>query len=79
MKNCDKGWHDGSCCCNCRNHYEDFYHCITKPKPEGIDDCVCSIHKGWICLISMDGEKPIAHSGWRAHGFCEFYMENNYE
>lgn len=70
---CDKGWHDGSCCCNCKNHIEDFYHCTTSPKPYGVDGCVCSTHKGWICLISMEGEKPIAHSNWSEHGMCEMY------
>lgn len=74
MKNfCDKGWHDGSCCCNCEHHIEDFYHCTTSPKPDGAEGCVCSIHKGWICLISMEGETPIAHSNWSEHGMCEMH------
>lgn len=68
----------GDCCCTCENHYEDFYHCTTSPKPDSYDEnnhkCVCSTHKGWICLISMEGEKPRAHSGWSEHGLCECYV-----
>ena len=71
---CDKGWHSGECCCNCGNHYEDFYHCSTTPKPEGVEGCVCNIHKGYICLIQFeDGTTPQAHSNWPEHGFCEMW------
>ena len=70
---CDKGWHNGDCCCNCANHIEDFYHCTTVERKEG-EGCVCSKHKGWICLVSFDGEKTIAHSNWAEHGFCELHV-----
>lgn len=72
-KKCNKGWHDGSCCCNCKNHYEDFYHCTTQPKPEGVGGCVCSVHKGWICIIEFEEGQTRAHSNWSEHGFCEMY------
>lgn len=69
---CDKGGPDGVCCCNCKNHIEDFHHCMTvKEKHDG---CVCSKHKGWICLISFEGEKPRAHSNWLEHGYCELHI-----
>ena len=71
---CTLGWHDGSCCCNCKNHYEDFHHCTTKKKEEG-EDCVCSQHKGYICMISIDGITK-AYSGWSEHGFCELHVPN---
>ena len=84
---CFKGWtelagnRDGSCCCNCQYHKQDFYHCTTidriaysiatnKPAPAG---CVCSLHKGWICT-GMEGEGGGAHSGWSEHGMCEMHM-----
>lgn len=70
---CDKSNYNGECCCNCSNHYEDFYHCITKPKPEGVEGCVCSTHKGYICLVSFEGEKPKAYSNWKEHGYCEMW------
>jgi hypothetical protein len=74
LKKCDQGWHTGQCCCNCGNHYEDFYHCITEPKPTDDDKCVCNIHKGWICLMQFeDEERPHAHSNWPEHGFCEMW------
>jgi hypothetical protein len=69
---CDKG-HRGDCCCNCKNHLKDFYHCTTSPKPENKKGCVCSVQKGWICLISFEGETPMAHSGWGEHGMCEMH------
>lgn len=76
---CDKGWHNGECCCNCKNHYKDMHHCNTEPKPLDYDKnnhkCVCSIQKGWICLISFEGERPHAYSGWGEHGYCEFYKK----
>jgi len=77
QKKCNKGLPTGQCCCNCGNHYEDFYHCITEPKPDSYDKnnpkCVCNVHKGWICLVSFEGEEPKAHSDWSEHGFCEMW------
>jgi hypothetical protein len=61
----------GACCCNCGNHYEDFHHCCTTG--QNGDGCVCSKHKGWICMVSFEGEEPRAHSGWSEHGECEMY------
>jgi len=58
--------HRGSCCCNCRWHVEDFHHCTTVPDRKG---CVCSEHKGWICMAEGDR----AHSGWSEHGMCEMH------
>ena len=34
-----------------------------------------SKHKGWIYLVSFDGEKTIAHSNWAEHGFCELHVK----
>lgn len=68
---CMKSQYNGDCCCNCKNHYEDFYHCTTHPKPENVEGCVCAVHKGWICLISFEGEKSIARSNWGEHGICD--------
>jgi len=78
MDDCKKGWSNGECCCNCKNHLEDFYHCTSSPKPTDYDEdnhrCVCSEHKGWICYINtQDGAR--ASSGWGEHGYCEFYIK----
>ena len=57
----------GRCCCGCRYHVEDFHHCTTvKETP----NCVCSDHKGWIC---MPPDFHGAHSGWSEHGLCELW------
>ena len=76
---CQKENWNGCCCCNCENHYEDFYHCTTEPRPEGVEGCVCSTHKGWICMASIDGEKPRAHSGWGEHGMYEMHQYKQQE
>lgn len=59
--NCQKELWNGCCCCNCANHLEDFYHCVTQPKPEGVKGCVCSTHKGWIwlqsCIVSNEAQR----------------------
>lgn len=73
--NCYKTKNNDKCCCNCNNHYEDFYHCFSYPKPIGVSGCVCDTHKGWTCLISLDGERPVSHSDWNEHGVCEFWIE----
>lgn len=72
--NCQKELWNGCCCCNCANHLEDFYHCTTEPKPEGVKGCVCSTHKGWICRCQFeDSEEVRYHSGWSEHGMCEMH------
>lgn len=80
MDKCDKGWHTGECCCNCKNHLEDLYNCNTSPKPLDYDKnnhkCVCGEHKGWICSINIEG-KTYSYSGWSKHGFCEFYIRKD--
>ena len=57
--NCQKELWNGCCCCNCANHLEDFYHCTTEPKPKGIDGCVCSTHKGWICRSQFEDSEEV--------------------
>ena len=62
------------CCCNCLYHLEDKFHCTTHPKLRETSggDCICSFHKGWICIgFHADG---IAHSDWDEHSVgCEMY------
>jgi len=69
----DGGCHEhgnwnGRCCCNCRWHIEDFYHCTTYKGPAS--QCMCSTHKGWICMPPDFGG---AHSDWTEHGMCEMH------
>ena len=68
------------CCCKCEWHIEDFYHCTTAmplrdaiEKLVGGSHCICSMHKGWICLCAEEGR---AYSDWPEHsGGCELYKE----
>lgn len=71
---CQKDNWNGCCCCNCANHLEDFHHCDVS-RPEGIEGCVCNIHKGWICRVQFEDTKEIRyHSGWSEHGMCEMHV-----
>lgn len=71
---CQKENYHNRCCCNCKYHYEELHHCTTNwelRKEKG--GCVCSEHKGWICLppeYFFEGERK-AYSGWSEHGLCE--------
>lgn len=67
---CNKGWHDGSCCCNCKNQIELFKHPWNK------------IHKGSImestgmyaCTLSFDSDgKQEGILYETKHGFCEMH------
>lgn len=66
------------CCCNCRYHVEDFYHCSATQGTEAESlrtmsgKCVCNQHRGWIC-IGMLVQGGNAHSGWSEHGMCEIH------
>ena len=60
----------GRCCCNCRYHIQDYYHCTTVEVPGRRPLCFCKFPKGWICYI-FDQEGATAHSGWSEHGECE--------
>ncbi len=65
------------CCCNCKSHVEDFCHCtIDRGLRKKKVGCICSIHKGWICVgfVYMDDGHGPAHSGWPEHSCgCELY------
>ena len=77
--NCCKEQFHGCCCCNCKNHLEDFHHCTTLPKPEGVEGCVCSTHKGWICRMGFDDSNEVRyHSGWAEHGMCEMHTHRSF-
>jgi hypothetical protein len=72
------------CCCKCKYHIEDFYHCTTAmplrdeiEKLVGGSHCICSMHKGWICMPPWGHE---AYSGWVEHSIgCEMYEEKTVE
>lgn len=66
------------CCCNCRHHLKDNFHCTihTELRKSSGDNCVCSFRKGWICvgMVFEDPENGRAHSEWPEHSVgCEMY------
>lgn len=66
----------GRCCCNCKHHIEDLHHCTTNPAlREEKKGCICSEHKGWICLAPemFEERRGGAYSGWPEHGMCEMH------
>lgn len=67
------------CCCNCRYHLKDNYHCTIHKelRASSGDNCVCSFRKGWICvgMFFEDHENGRAHSEWPEHSIgCEMYL-----
>lgn len=59
----------GMCCCICKFHLKDFYHCTTVEYKER-EGCVCSTQKGWVC---SPPEFSGVYSNWPEHGLCEMY------
>ena len=61
----------GQCCCTCRYHLRDYWHCTTAPLLRAEHKgCVCSEPRGWICA-PPEGERVF--SGWSACGLCEMW------
>jgi len=73
-KNCKKGWHDGSCCCNCQNQRKLMCHPWNKEFGKGsiMESC------GWVCLFPLDDGSSKGEVIFfdREHGMCELYTEN---
>ena len=67
------------CCCVCKFHIADYFHCITLPimrkslEDKGKIQCICGIQKGWICFFPGGSR---AHSNWPEHSVgCELFKE----
>lgn len=63
------------CCCNCSYHWQDNHHCTTAPPEIRRDaDCVCSVRKGWACVVFKVTKGGPIYSGWPEHSIgCEMY------
>ncbi len=72
MKKCDKGWHDGSCCCNCKNHIPLVKHPWNKDLGKGR----ISEQMGFACIGFFScGEKVATFFDMNhKHGMCELYQ-----
>ena len=60
-----------ACCCNCKYHIKDFWHCTTHPD-KNTNGCKCNDQRGWICYVS-DMKGADAYSNWPEHGCCELH------
>lgn len=68
------------CCCDCVYHLEDTFHCAQHPKLRETSGgkCICSFHKGWVCIGFWREGK--AHSEWPEHSIgCEMYTKREEE
>lgn len=69
---CDRGWHDGSCCCNCINQIELFKHPwnikYRGKTSETTNLFVCKPHQ-----IEEFSEKRKGILMENNHGFCELW------
>ena len=68
---CEKGWHTGECCCNCKNQIELFKHPWNKVNNGAISESTGMY--ACIAMYNMDQEqKAILFES--KHGFCELYV-----
>lgn len=73
--NCELGWKDGSCCCNCVNQAPVQKH----PWNVGEGKGSCSERMGWACIINDPDDNedgPHVTFSSRQHGMCEMHWPN---
>lgn len=66
---CDKGWHTGECCCNCKNQIELFKHPSNKVNKGAISESTGM----YACIAQFDGEQEGVIFE-KHHGFCEMHV-----
>jgi hypothetical protein len=68
---CDKGWHSGECCCNCRNQLELMKHPWNKQfqgsVTESTEMYVCTVQH----IMDKDYKGTILE---KKHGMCELHI-----
>lgn len=70
-KKCDKGWHDGSCCCNCQSFIKLSKH------PWNSGDAKGSVKEpfGFACIVQHQTEGNNRGTFCnKGHGFCELHV-----
>lgn len=67
---CAQGWHDGSCCCNCKHQIELRRH----PMNSGFGEDSIMDKCGWVCLNPelTEGKSGIYFD--KQHGMCECHV-----
>lgn len=70
---CDKGWHDGSCCCNCKNYIPLMKH----PWNQDIGKGNMSEKMGYACIgfFSTGDNIAVFFDNNHEHGMCELYSK----
>ena len=67
---CDKGWHTGECCCNCRYQIELFKHPGNKTYKGSIMESTGM----YVCIGGLDlGGSQKGTLFEDKHGYCELY------
>lgn len=77
---CDKGWHDGSCCCNCAHQRKLMCHPWNGNNksfgflPDKIKFGQGPINKqcGWVCVGPFEDSNNAIYFDFE-HGMCEEY------
>ena len=67
---CDKGWHDGSCCCNCKHQIELYKHPWNKVNKGAVTEKTGM----YACIVRLDVDQ--SNQGIifeKQHGFCEMH------
>jgi hypothetical protein len=80
---CDKGWHDGSCCCNCLHQKRLMCHPWNgNQNINGILDPPIKFGKGaisqqcgWVCAVQFEDDSNNDQFIFFdfEHGFCELH------
>ena len=71
INKCRFGWHDGSCCCNCKNQFKLMKHPTNKEFGKGsiLEQC------GWVCTVKFDSNEDREVIFFdNKHGMCEMYQ-----
>jgi hypothetical protein len=68
---CAEGWHDGSCCCNCRNQIELYKHPWNKVNKGSIMEST----EMYACIVQFDCDKEYKGIIFeKKHGMCELHV-----
>jgi len=72
MEKCDKGWHSGECCCNCKSQLRLMCH----PYNKEIGNGSILTPLGYICIVRFDDGSNEGKAIFfeKEHGMCELHM-----
>lgn len=73
MDKCDKGWHNGDCCCNCVNQFKLSKHPWNKDIGKG----PVSEYMGFVCVLNFGDDDRMATFFDREHSYCECHIRKS--